>query len=118
MLLNHRQQLIQHWEEIQRFESLLVKDDEQDNLDPRIRELIRGYVLKSKYLDEIGDQFLKSLPMAGWILQPILGPLWKEYYTRNIGKINKIILTGQNGQNQYVDGAHEKEEISKNTKSK
>jgi len=110
MLLNHRQQLIQHWEEIQRFESLLVKEDEQDNLDPRIRELIRGYILRSKYLDEIGEQFLDSLPIVGWILKPTLGPLWKDYYTRNMGKINKMILTRQNGQNKYADDVREKEE--------
>lgn len=90
MLLNHRQQLAQHWNQILRFEALLDEED-GDVTDARVRELIRNYLVRSEYLDDIGTDFLRSIPMLGVLLEPALGPLWRNYYRENRVRINRIL---------------------------
>lgn len=88
MLINHRKQLISHWEQIITLERLLEENPDTD-FDPVIRKHIRNYILKSKYIDYAGKNALSNIPIIGGLLSLLLGPIWDTYYSRNIEKIEK-----------------------------
>ena len=88
MLINHRKQLITHWEQIVTLERLLSETPDTD-FDPILRKHIRNYILKSKYIDYVGKNALDNIPIIGGLLNLIFGPIWETYYSRNIEKIEK-----------------------------
>lgn len=88
MLVNHRKQLINHWEQITEMERVLSENLDTE-FDPKVRKQIRNYILKTKYIDYVGRGVLKSIPIAGGILDFLLGPLWDTYYSRNLEKFEK-----------------------------
>jgi len=88
MLINHRKQLITHWEQIVTLERLLSETPDTD-FDPIVRKHIRNYILKSKYIDYVGKNALDNIPIIGGLLNLIFGPIWETYYSRNIEKIEK-----------------------------
>ncbi len=88
MLINHRKQLITHWEQIITLERLLAENLDTD-FDPIVRKHIRNYILKSKYIDYAGKNALSNIPIIGGLLSILFGPLWDTYYSRNIEKIEK-----------------------------
>lgn len=89
MLVNHRKQLINHWEQIVQMERILSENLDTE-FDPKVRIQIRNYILKSKYIDYAGRGMLRNVPLIGSILDLLLGPLWDTYYSRNVEKIGKI----------------------------
>ncbi|OYU97402.1 MAG: hypothetical protein CFE21_03670 [Bacteroidetes bacterium B1(2017)] len=88
MLINHRKQLINHWEHIITLERLLSENPDTD-FDPIVRKHIRNYILKSKYIDYAGRKALNNIPLIGGLLSILFGPLWDTYYSRNIEKIER-----------------------------
>ncbi|CAM4288650.1 hypothetical protein [Zobellia nedashkovskayae] len=88
MLVNHRKQLINHWEQITEMERVLSENLDTE-FDPRVRNLIRNYILKTKYVDYAGRGLLGNIPIFGGILDLLLGPLWDTYYSRNLEKFEK-----------------------------
>lgn len=89
MLVNHRKQLINHWESIVAMERVLSENLDTD-FDPVVRVQIRNYILKSKYIDYVGRGMLRNIPLIGGMLDFLLGPLWDTYYSRNVEKFEKM----------------------------
>ncbi len=85
MLINHRKQLISHWEQIITLERLLSENLDAD-FDPVVRKHIKNYILKSNYIDYLGRNALYNIPIIGGLLNLFLGPMWNAYYSRNIEK--------------------------------
>lgn len=88
ILVNHRKQLVNHWEQITEMERVLAENLDTE-FDPKVRKQIRNYILKTKYIDYAGRGVLRSIPLVGGILDFLLGPLWDTYYSRNLEKFEK-----------------------------
>ncbi|CAL2088159.1 hypothetical protein [Tenacibaculum sp. 190524A05c] len=88
MLVNHRKQLINHWEQITEMERVLSENLDTE-FDPKVRKQIRNYILKTKYIDYVGRGVLGNIPLIGGMLDFLLGPLWDTYYSRNLEKFEK-----------------------------
>lgn len=88
MLVNHRKQLINHWEQITELERVLSEKLDTE-FDPRVRNQIRNYILKTKLIDYAGRGVFRKIPIIGGILDFLLGPLWDTYYSRNLEKFEK-----------------------------
>jgi hypothetical protein len=90
MLINHRKQLSYHWEQILKLESVLEKEDTSEDLDPRIKQIIHNYIIKTQYLEYMGKGFLHNIPFFGRFLDYLLGPLWNAYYLKNLPRFNRM----------------------------
>lgn len=88
MLVNHRTQLMYHWEQIVVMERILSENLDND-FDPKVKGHIRNYILKSRYLDYMGSRALKTIPVFGSFLDFLFGPIWDTYYRRNVEKFEK-----------------------------
>jgi len=88
MLENHRRQLIRHWSEISAIEALLADDSETTEIDPETKKHIQSYILRTKYIEYIGRNFLQNIPFFGGLLNFMFGPLWEELYVRATLKMN------------------------------
>nr|VFK56031.1 MAG: hypothetical protein BECKTUN1418D_GA0071000_10407 [Candidatus Kentron sp. TUN] len=88
MISRHREQVEYHWSEILKLESRLDEEKESPE-DAELRRRVRGYLVKSRYIDYMGRGFLRSIPVFGSILHVLFGPIWDEWYYRNIHRINK-----------------------------
>ncbi|WP_422091610.1 hypothetical protein [Tenacibaculum ovolyticum] len=88
MLVNHRKQLVNHWEQITEMERVLSENLDTE-FDPKVRKQIRNYILKTKYIDYVGRGVLRSIPLVGGMLDFLLGPLWDTYYSRNLEKFEQ-----------------------------
>ncbi len=92
MIMNHRQQLAYHWNQILKLESL-IEDSEESVEDRELRNLVRSYIVKSRYVEYLGRDFLRGIPFFGPILHYFLAPIWDEFYYRNVRKINRLLRT-------------------------
>lgn len=90
MLINHRKQLSYHWEQILKLESIFEKSDTSEDLDPKIKQLIQSYIIKTQYLEYMGKGFLRNIPIIGRFLNYLFGPLWNAYYLKNLPRFNKM----------------------------
>ena len=86
MISVHREQLLLHWSEIQKFQVML---DNEVPLDPEVSKHILQFIVRTNYVSGFGRQFLREIPILGGILQYLFGPLWDVFYARNIGRINR-----------------------------
>ena len=68
MLINHRKQLSYHWEQILKLESVFAKEDTSEDLDPKIKQLIHNYIIKTQYLEYMGKGFFRNIPIVGSLL--------------------------------------------------
>ena len=91
MITRHREQLEYHWQEILKLESLIVDNSTNSKSDEELKTRVRAYLIKSRYIDYMGRGFLRSIPLIGSFLHMIFGPVWDEYYYRNMHKINKML---------------------------
>ena len=98
MIIRHREQLEYHWQEILKLESLIVENAESLE-DTELKNRVRAYLIKSRYIDYMGRGFLRSIPFIGSILHMIFGPIWDEYYYRNMQKINTMLRATANQTN-------------------
>jgi hypothetical protein len=97
MLVNHKKQLIHHWSEIRSIEALLSDQAEIENIDPEVRKHIENYILRSKYIDYIGRNFLQTIPIFGSFLNFLFGPLWEDVYLRVTHRLNNRKTKKNNG---------------------
>ena len=91
MLINHRRQMLYHWEQTVKLEAIFDKEEKTDGIDPKIRQQIKNYVLRTQYIEYMGKGFLRGIPVFGRLLDYLIGPLWNAYYLRNIHKFNKFL---------------------------
>lgn len=88
MIRRHRVQLDYHWSEILKLETLLG-DGIESSEETELRNRVRAYLIKSRYIDYMGRGFLRSIPIIGSLLHMLFGPFWDEWYYRNLHKINR-----------------------------
>lgn len=100
MIIRHREQLGYHWREILKLESLIEDKSESSQEDIELKNRVRAYLIKSRYVDYMGRGFLRSIPVFGSILYMLLGPIWDEYYYRNMHKINKMLHATEKHDNE------------------
>ena len=91
MITRHREQLEYHWQEILKLETLIVDNAVSSQNDEELKNRVRAYLIKSRYIDYMGRGFLRSIPLIGTFLHMLFGPVWDEYYYRNMHKINKML---------------------------
>ena len=99
MIIRHREQLEYHWQELLKLEILIVENADSSPEDADLKDRVRAYLIKSRYIDYMGRGFLRSIPFVGSILHMIFGPIWDEYYYRNMHKINKMLRASANQTN-------------------
>lgn len=90
MLINHRRQLTFHWEQTLKLESILEKEETVDQIDPKVKNIIQQYIIRTQYIEYMGKGFLLNIPFVGRFLDYIFGPVWNAYYLNNLHKFNKI----------------------------
>ena len=90
MLINHRKQLSYHWEQILKLESVFKKEETSEDLDPKVKQLIHNYIIKTQYLEYMGKGFLRNIPVLGGLFDYLFGPLWNAYYLKNLPRFNKM----------------------------
>ncbi len=89
MILRHKEQLEYHWREILKLETL-IENVSTSSSDIELRDNVRKYLIKSRYIDYMGRNFLQNIPIIGGLIHILFGPLWDELYYRNMHKINKL----------------------------
>lgn len=99
MLINHRKQLTYHWEQILILESVIGKEEDEAQIDSKVRKIIQQYIVRTQYVEYMGKGFLRNIPFFGQLLDYIFGPVWNAYYLKNIYRFNKLIgrSTGRAG---------------------
>jgi hypothetical protein len=91
MLINHRRQLISHWEQVRKLEGILEKEESADQIDPRVKEIIQEHIIRTQYIEYMGKGFLRNVPFVGGFLDYFFGPVWNAYYLKNMPAFNKLI---------------------------
>ncbi|MBN1569253.1 MAG: hypothetical protein JXA73_15500 [Acidobacteria bacterium] len=90
MIINHKEQLEYHWQQILALESILEKEEIDAGIDPKVRNIIQNYIIKTRYLQYMGRNFLRNVPLIGGLLDYLFSPLWDQYYMRNLSKFQKV----------------------------
>jgi hypothetical protein len=92
MLTLHREQLMEHWRAVQQLQAMLDEPPPELDLDPKVKRHIQEFIVRTKYIDYMGRDFLRQIPFLGGFLHYLLGPLWESYYMANIAKVNRLFL--------------------------
>nr|VFJ43178.1 MAG: hypothetical protein BECKFW1821A_GA0114235_100313 [Candidatus Kentron sp. FW] len=106
MISRHRGQLEYHWSEILKLESLLDYEKESPE-ETKLRKRVRGYLIKSRYIEYMGRGFLRNIPLFGSVLHILIGPIWDEWYYRNLHRINKKFRATAHDKTSEANKIHE-----------